>query len=90
MSDLHEDDLGAEGAFIASSFVGFHTEEPASPGDWIPMTKEEASERWESWTTEHDRQVAERAWDACVASMKYEDGTPVEIVASVNPYRKEQ
>lgn len=36
---------------------------------------------------EHDRQVAERAWDACVASMKYEDGSPVEIVASVNPYR---
>lgn len=26
-------------------------------------------------------------WDACIASMRYEDGTPVEIVHSVNPYR---
>lgn len=58
MSDPY--DLAAEEAFIASSFVDFHTEEPASPGDWIPMTEEEASGRWESWLAEHDRQVAER------------------------------
>lgn len=28
------------------------------------------------------------AWDAAVASLAYEDGTPVEVVSSANPYRK--
>jgi hypothetical protein len=27
------------------------------------------------------------AWDAAVAAMVYEDGTPVEIVSITNPYR---
>jgi hypothetical protein len=26
-------------------------------------------------------------WDAAVAAMSYEDGTPVEVVSMVNPYR---
>ena len=29
------------------------------------------------------------AWDAAVASMRYEDGTPVQLVSVVNPYRPE-
>lgn len=32
--------------------------------------------------------VRAEAWDAAVASMRYEDGSRVEIVASINPYRK--
>lgn len=35
------------------------------------------------------REAAAMGWDAAVAAMKYEDGTPVEIVAMVNPYRAE-
>ena len=27
------------------------------------------------------------AWDEAVASMRYEDGTPVQLVSVVNPYR---
>ncbi|MDL5351178.1 hypothetical protein [Microbacterium sp. zg-YB36] len=27
-------------------------------------------------------------WDAAVAAMRYEDGTPVEIVSMKNPYRE--
>lgn len=26
-------------------------------------------------------------WDAAVAAMRYEDGTPVEIISMTNPYR---
>lgn len=33
------------------------------------------------------REAAAIGWDAAVAAMKYEDGTPVEIVSMVNPYR---
>lgn len=29
------------------------------------------------------------AWDEAVASMRYEDGTPVQLVSVVNPYRPE-
>lgn len=46
-----------------------------------------ASERGGPVMAAHDRKVAERAWDACVRSMRYEDGTPVEIVTMTNPYR---
>ena len=28
-----------------------------------------------------------KGWDAAVAAMRYEDGSPVEIVGMVNPYR---
>lgn len=35
-------------------------------------------------------QAAAVGWDAAVASMKYEDGTPVELAANINPYRKEE
>jgi len=33
------------------------------------------------------RESAAIGWDAAVAAMTYEDGSPVEIVAMVNPYR---
>lgn len=33
------------------------------------------------------REAAALGWDAAVAAMRYEDGTPVEIVNVVNPYR---
>ena len=36
----------------------------------------------------HDRETAARAWDEAVRAMRYEDGTPVELVANVNPYRE--
>ena len=35
------------------------------------------------------RAAAAIGWDAAVAAMQYEDGTPVEIVTMVNPYREE-
>lgn len=39
--------------------------------------------------TEHELELMAQGWDAAVAAMRYEDGTPVEIVAMVNPYRLE-
>lgn len=32
-------------------------------------------------------EAAAIGWDEAVASLRYEDGTPVEIVKVVNPYR---
>lgn len=36
-------------AFMASSFIDFHTQEPESPGDYIPMTEDEAREQWDDF-----------------------------------------
>ena len=33
------------------------------------------------------RACAAIGWDAAVAAMRYEDGTPVEIISMTNPYR---
>jgi hypothetical protein len=33
-------------------------------------------------------QAAAVGWDAAVAAMRYEDGTPVELALNHNPYRK--
>ncbi len=35
------------------------------------------------------RQAAAMGWDAAVKAMRYEDGSPVEIVSMVNPFRDE-
>ena len=35
-------------------------------------------------------EVAERAWDRAVGSIRYEDGSPVEIVFVTNPYRTKE
>lgn len=35
-----------------------------------------------------DLQLLAEGWDKCVTSMRYEDGSPVEIVEVTNPYRK--
>ena len=32
--------------------------------------------------------AAAEGWDQCVKSLRYEDGSPVEIVEVTNPYRK--
>ena len=34
-----------------------------------------------------DLQLLAEGWDECVKSLRYEDGSPVEIVESTNPYR---
>ena len=34
-------------------------------------------------------QLLAEGWDRCVRSLRYEDGSPVEIVSNSNPYRKE-
>ena len=35
-----------------------------------------------------DLQLLAEGWDKCVKSLRYEDGSPVEIVSDTNPYRK--
>ena len=42
---------------------------------------------FDRWLEQHDREVAELAWDKAVESIQYEDGSPVEIVYVRNPYR---
>lgn len=82
------DELEDMEAFIASSFVDFHTEEPSSPGDWIPMTEEEARERWDAWLAEHDRQVAAAAWEEGHRSQPYRSNLNGDYLgATRNPYR---
>lgn len=56
MSDDYTPSLYEEEAFIATSFIDFHTQEPAS-GEWVPMTEDEARARWEAWLTQHDEAV---------------------------------
>ena len=36
-----------------------------------------------------DLQLLAEGWDKCAKSLRYEDGSPVEIVSDTNPYRKE-
>lgn len=47
---------------------------------------------WRQADAQFDRMIAKvraDAWDQAVRAMRYEDGTPVEIVSMVNPYRNE-
>jgi hypothetical protein len=48
-----------------------------------------ASESVDSETTRALREAAAIGWDAAVAALVYEDGTPVEVVHVKNPYREE-
>jgi hypothetical protein len=34
-----------------------------------------------------DLSMIAQGWDAAVAAMRYEDGTPVKVVSMVNPYK---
>ncbi len=45
--------------------------------------------QFDLWLAEHERRVAERVWDEVINVMKYEDGTPVELVTNINPYRSQ-
>lgn len=40
-----------------------------------------------NWARDIYRAGAAAGWDACLKSLRYEDGTPVEIVSFNNPYR---
>lgn len=74
------EDLQTEEAFIASSFIEFHTEEPSS-GEWIPMTEEEARDRWEAWLTE----VRAAAWDEGAKAQA--DAYGMDVDTGPNPHR---
>ena len=43
---------------------------------------------FDRWLEAHDREVAERAWDKATGSIRYEDGSAVEIISVTNPYRR--
>lgn len=38
--------------------------------------------------SKRDYQILAAGWDPAIKSMRYEDGSPVEIVAMVNPYQQ--
>lgn len=44
---------------------------------------------FDRWLAEELRQAKEQAWDEVINAMKYEDGTPVELVTNINPYAKD-
>ena len=48
----------------------------------------EAVQALQNAETTTDLQLLAEGWDKCVKSLRYEDGSPVEIVGSTNPYRK--
>ena len=52
-------------------------------------SRSEYEAEFDRWLEQHDREVAERAWDKAVESIRYEDGSPVEIISVTNPYRLE-
>lgn len=84
-------------ALYQSSIFGDH---PYKPGKGervthylskqiIPGERANAHAEFDRMIAEVERAAAEQAWDRCVASSIYADGSPVEIVANVNPYRKD-
>jgi len=92
----YTDGLDEEEAFIATSFIEFHTEHPAS-GEWIPMAEEEARARWDAWLTAHDEAVRaeEREKAAQIAKSNLGrrwvgGGTPADIAAAIREQGKEQ
>lgn len=63
-------------------------------GEYRDPINAASNQRWaerafDRWLDAVKREAKAAAWDACVASMVYEDGSPVEIVTLSNPYRKE-
>ena len=44
---------------------------------------------FDRWLAAHNATVAAVAWDMAVASLVYEDGTPVEVLAVTDPYRNQ-
>ena len=52
---------------------------------------QERGQEFDRWLTEHDRQIAERAWAACVDHLEATLGGEMNRAAHAdNPYRKEQ
>ena len=50
--------------------------------DWIDPPA------FDRWLTAHTRAACAIAWDKAVRAMRYADGTPVELITNVNPYRE--
>ena len=61
-------------------------------GTWAGMVAEVrgilASADTDAALRERDRAHRAEGWDAAVAAIQFDDGTPVELVAVVNPYRE--
>ena len=71
-----------------SDAIGYDVEvsEPNGPAVHGYITARWADSRQADFNRFVARIKAE-AWDEAVRAMRYEDGTPVELVANVNPYR---
>lgn len=66
---------------LASRFILMPRDATVAVGDEVRRQRKDLANVF--------REVAATGWDGAVRAMRYEDGTPVEIVAVVNPYRKE-
>ena len=56
--------------------------------DWCgSQSRAQYEAEFDRWLKAHDREVAAKAWDQAVGSIRYEDGSEVEIVYVTNPYR---
>lgn len=53
-------------------------------------TPDYAAKLFDKWLAEHDRKIAAAAWDAAVAAIVHEDGTPVNVSVNKNPYKETQ
>lgn len=49
-----------------------------------------AGDQFDRWHAEVERAAAEKAWDACIAAMRYTDGSAVELEVNINPYRRKE
>lgn len=77
-------------ANIRDAWVEYNIDEPTA-GEYIPMTIAEASDVFDAWIAEHDRLVAERAWeegrDAVIRySLKHVENEPEEIAGYIDQH----
>lgn len=86
VNDCRVNDDTWDTAFIAATFVSWHTE-PSADDSYIPMTEDEAQEVFDRWLNEE----LAKAWDAGQQSGAQWGVTQWDeegIITSENPYRK--
>ena len=59
------------------------------PIDWLDDGMASGFVLGAQWAAARAETTTAEGWDKCVKSLRYEDGSPVEIVSNSNPYRKE-
>ena len=84
---LAADRLRRELAYMAEALGNARTEVERLSAQLDAETGGESCGSVSAWLLDIYRNGAAVGWDACLKSLRHEDGTPVEIVSFNNPYR---